>query len=88
MDAIRQRCLGMTFHALAEQTGLATNNVFEMLEFRNQDHLKPFFKNLKDREKVEWVCTDMWRPFKRSFSEYLPNARLVIDKFHVVRGAR
>jgi transposase len=133
VDAIRQRCLGMTFHALAEQTGLAvntikniahdlieelertvryetpvimgidevslagdyrcvitnlaTNNVFEMLEFRTQDHLKPFFKNLRDRERVEWVCTDMWRPFKRSFSEYLPNARLVIDKFHVVKMA-
>ena len=133
VDAIRQRCLGMTFHALAEQTGLAvntikniahdliedlertvryetpvimgidevslagdyrcvitnlaTNNVFEMLEFRTQDQLKPFFKNLRDRERVEWVCTDMWRPFKRSFSEYLPNARLVIDKFHVVKMA-
>ena len=133
VDAIRQRCLGMTFHALAEQTGLAvntikniahdlieelertvhyetpvimgidevslagdyrcvitnlaTNNVFQMLEFRTQDHLKPFFKNLPDRERVEWVCTDMWRPFKRSFRQYLPNARLVIDKFHVVKMA-
>lgn len=133
VDAIRQRCLGMTFHALAEQTGLAvntikniahdlieeleqtvhyetpvimgidevslagdyrciitnlaTNNVFQMLEFRTQEHLKPFFQSLKDREKVEWVCTDMWRPFKRSFSQYLPNARLVIDKFHVVKMA-
>lgn len=133
VDAIRQRCLGMTFHALAEQTGLAvntikniahdlieelentvqyetpvimgidevnlagdyrcvitnlaTNNVYQILEFRTQDHLKPFFKNLRDRERVEWVCTDMWRPFKRSFSQYLPNARLVIDKFHVVKMA-
>ncbi len=133
VDAIRQRCLGMTFHALAEQTGLAvntikniahdlieelertvhyetpvimgidevslageyrcvitnlaTNNIFQMLEFRTQDHLKPFFKTLPDRERVEWVCTDMWRPFKRSFSQYLPNARLVIDKFHVVKMA-
>lgn len=133
VEAIRQRCLGMTFHALAEQTGLAvntikniaqdlieelertvhyetpvimgidevnlagdyrcvitnlaTNNVFEMLEFRTQEHLKPFFKALPDRERVEWVCTDMWRPFKRSFSQYLPNARLVIDKFHVVKMA-
>lgn len=133
VDAIRERCLGMTFHSLAEQTGLAvntiksiaqdliedlertvryetpvimgidevnlaggmrcvitnlaTNNAFEMLEFRTQEHLKPFFKNLPDKEKVEWVCTDMWRPFKRSFSKYLPNARLVIDKFHVVAMA-
>ncbi|WP_295401823.1 ISL3 family transposase [uncultured Thiocystis sp.] len=133
VGAIRQRCLGMTFHALAEQTGLAvntikniardlieelertvhyetpvimgidevslagdyrcvitnlaTNNVFQMLEFRTQEHLKPFFKNLRDRERVEWVCTDMWRPFKQSFSQYLPNAKLVIDKFHVVKMA-
>lgn len=133
VDAIRQRCLGTTFHALAQETGLAvntikniahdlieelertvryetpvimgidevslageyrcvitnlaTNNIFQMLEFRTQDHLKPFFKTLPDRERVEWVCTDMWRPFKRSFSQYLPNARLVIDKFHVVKMA-
>jgi transposase len=133
VDAVRERCLGMTFHSLAEQTGLAvntiknialdliedlertvhyetpvimgidevnlaggmrcvitnlaTNNAFQMLEFRTQEHLKPFFKNLPDKEKVEWVCTDMWRPFKRSFSKYLPNARLVIDKFHVVAMA-
>jgi transposase len=133
VDAIRERCLGMTFHSLAKQTGLAvntiksithdliedlertvryetpvimgidevnlaggmrcvitnlvTNNVFQMLEFRTQEHLKPFFRNLPDKEKVEWVCTDMWCPFKRSFSQYLPNARLVIDKFHVVAMA-
>ena len=68
-------------------TNLASNNVVEMLEFRTQEHLKPFFKSLPNREKVEWVCTDMWRPFKRSFAEYLPNAKLVIDKFHVVKMA-
>lgn len=133
VDVIRQQCLGTTFRALADQTGvavntvkniahdlideleqtvcyetpvimgidevnlaggyrcvitnLATNNVFEMLEQRTQDHLKPFFKELPNREKVEWVCTDMWRPFKRSFAEFLPNAKLVIDKFHVVKMA-
>ncbi|AGA64698.1 Transposase [Liberibacter crescens BT-1] len=133
VDVIRQQCLGMTFRALADQTGvavntvkniahdliqqleqtvryetpvimgidevnlaggyrcvitnLATNNVFEVLELRTQDHLKPFFRALPDREKVEWVCTDMWRPFKHSFSEFLPNAKLVINKFHVVKMA-
>ncbi len=92
VDVIRQQCLGTTFHALAEQTGvavntvkniardlieelsqtvryetpvimgidevnlaggyrcvitnLATNNVFDMLEHRTQEHLKPFFKDL------------------------------------------
>jgi len=32
------------------------------------------FGFLPDRERVEWVSTDMWRPFKRSFRPYLPNA--------------
>jgi transposase len=27
VDAVRQRCLGMTFHALAEQTGVAVNTI-------------------------------------------------------------
>ena len=133
VDSIRQRCLGMTFHALAEQTGLAvntiknithdlikdlertvhyetpiimgidevnlagdyrcvitnlaTNNIFQILELRTQDHLKAFFKNLPDSERVKWVCTDMRGPFKHSVSQYLPNAKLVIDKFHVVKMA-
>lgn len=68
-------------------TNLATNSIFDMLEYRTQAHMKPFFEKLPDREKVEWVCTDMWRPFKESFGPFLPNARLVIDKFHVVRMA-
>jgi transposase len=133
IEAIRGRCLGTTFHALAEQTGLAvntiknialdliaeleqtvryetpvimgidelnlaggfrciitnlaTNSVFGMLEERTKAHMEPFFRDLVDREKVEWVCTDMRRPFKKSFGPYLPNARLVIDKFHLVRMA-
>ena len=66
-------------------TNLATNNVFQMLEFRTQDHLKPFFKNLPDRERVEWVCTDMWRPVQTFILPVPAQCRLVIDKFHVVK---
>ncbi len=68
-------------------TNLATNNVFDMLEERTQERLKPYFEKLSDREKVEWVCTDMWRPFKKSFGTFMPTARIVIDKYHVVEKA-
>ncbi|EXH48336.1 transposase family protein [Acinetobacter baumannii 1412924] len=68
-------------------TNIGMRSLYDMLPDRRQDTLKPYFKNLPDDEKVEWVCTDMWRPFKRSFQSYLPNATLVIDKFHVVRMA-
>lgn len=49
-------------------TNLATNNVFNTFKHRNQEHLKLFFKNLTEREMVEWVCKDVWRSFKRSFA--------------------
>ena len=58
-----------------------------MLPERTQDTLMPYFAKLPDADRVEWICSDMWRPFKKSFRLYLPNAKLVIDKFHVVRMA-
>lgn len=68
-------------------TNLGMKSLYDMLPNRRQELLIPYFKNLPDPEKVEWVCTDMWRPYKASFKDFLPNATLVIDKFHVVRMA-
>ena len=34
-------------------TNLATNSVFEMLEKRTKAHMRPFFRDLPDRDKVE-----------------------------------
>ena len=68
-------------------TNLAMNSLYDMLPERTQDTLMPYFAKLPDADRVEWICSDMWRPFKKSFRLYLPNAKLVIDKFHVVRMA-
>jgi len=68
-------------------TNLAMNSLFDMLPERTQDTLMPYFAKMPDADKVEWICSDMWRPFKKSFRLHLPNAKLVIDKFHVVRMA-
>lgn len=68
-------------------TNLGMKSLYDMLPNRRQELLIPYFEKLSDADKVEWVCTDMWRPYKRSFRDYLPNATLIIDKFHVVRIA-
>lgn len=68
-------------------TNLGMNSLYDMLPNRRQELLIPYFEKLPDADKVEWVCTDMWRPYKRSFLDYLPHATLVVDKFHVVRIA-
>lgn len=68
-------------------TNLGTHTLYDMLEKRTQDALIPYFAQMPDKDKVEWVCTDMWRPFKKSFAPAFPNATLIIDKFHVVKMA-
>ena len=45
-------------------TNLAMNSLYDMLPERTQDTLIPYFAQLPDAEKVEWICSDMWRPFK------------------------
>ena len=35
------------------------------------------------REQVEEVCVDMWGGFPKIIKEVLPNAKTVIDRFHV-----
>ena len=35
------------------------------------------------REAVEEVCVDMWRGFPKVIKEVFPQAKIVIDRFHV-----
>lgn len=39
------------------------------------------------RRAVRAVCVDMWEPFVQSLRAHLPKARIVYDKFHVLRHA-
>jgi transposase len=68
-------------------TNLEMRTLFEVYEKRTLSRIREFFKKLKNKEKVEWVAADMWEPYKIIINEQLPDARLVIDKFHVVRMA-
>lgn len=42
---------------------------------------------MPERERVKVVAIDMWRDYRYAAEAALPNARIVIDKFHVVRLA-
>ncbi len=39
------------------------------------------------RRAIRAVCVDMWEPFRLSLREHVPHARIVYDKFHVLRHA-
>jgi transposase len=37
------------------------------------------------RRAIRAVCVDMWEPFTQSLRQHLPQARIVYDKFHILR---
>lgn len=59
--------------------------VIEMTENRSKETVKNFLMSLPDKEKITCVTMDMWRVYKCTVEEVLPNAVIVIDKFHVIK---
>lgn len=68
-------------------TDLEHRTLYDMTLGRNQASLTEYFSKLPDADKVLWVCSDMYRPFEKSIAQALPNARWVIDRFHLVAYA-
>ncbi|MGH8506920.1 MAG: ISL3 family transposase, partial [Stenotrophobium sp.] len=68
-------------------TNVEHRTVFDMLPNRKKAELMPYFRNLRDKEKIEWVAMDMWGPYRDVVRATLPHARIVVDKFHIQRMA-
>jgi len=56
-------------------------------EGRSADALSSFFEDLGEegRERIETVTIDMSPAFKRAVADWLPNAEVIYDRFHVQR---
>lgn len=67
-------------------TNIKEKTIVEMLPTRNKPAIVKFMSKL-DRSSVKFVCMDMWNPYREASYEMLPNARVIVDKFHVVRMA-
>ena len=80
LDEIKIRKLG----ELTVITDLEHKTLYDMLQGRNQDQLTDYFFQMPDRGNVLWVCTDMYRPFRKSIQDAFPNAKWVIDHYHIV----
>jgi transposase len=57
---------------------------------RKKETLDAFFQeelSSRQRRRIEAVCVDMWEPFRLSLEEWLPQCRIVYDKFHIMQHA-
>ena len=41
--------------------------------------------SLPDNHKISIVTMDMWKPYKAAVYELLPQVKIVIDRFHVIK---
>jgi transposase len=68
-------------------SNIQNNTIVDMLHNRNKDTVSKYLFKMPNRDKVQYVAMDMWTPYRDAVSAVLPDATIVIDKFHVVRMA-
>ena len=68
-------------------TNIQNNTVVDMLTNRNKDTVAKYLFQMKRRDKVQFVAMDMWAPYRDAVTAVMPQAKIVIDKFHVIKMA-
>lgn len=61
--------------------------VLAVLPSREQSEIKLWFEVLIGRAKkaIRIVSMDMWRPYRSFVEHHLPHARIVADRFYVMK---
>ena len=82
--------LGKDVKFLTVVSNLETGEPLWLGRERKRETLDRYFAEALPRRRrrfVRAVCVDMWEPFVQSLRVHLPHARIVYDKFHVLRHA-
>ena len=64
---------------------LKNHRIFDIVPGRSEGELRGFLNRLKGRDKVRVVCIDLSSPYRRMVRTYFPRAKIVADRFHVMR---
>jgi len=69
-------------------TNLDTADVVDVLEKRTQEKLRTRLEQLTEQERsqIGEVAIDMWEPYSNVCEELLPNAIIIVDRFHVAKA--
>ncbi|MFC1617288.1 ISL3 family transposase [Candidatus Margulisiibacteriota bacterium] len=86
------RYLGIDEHFFSKKLGysttvcnLSSNKILDIFPAKSEAKLGRYLAQLKHRERVEMVCIDMCQEYRSIIKKYFPNARIVTDRFHVIR---
>jgi len=86
------RNLGIDEHFFSRKDGYATtlcdlgnNKVYDVVLGRSEASLEHYLSHLKGRDKVETICMDLSTTYRSIARKYFPKAKIVADRFHVIR---
>lgn len=68
-------------------TDLERRCVLEVFDNRRQDTFETWLEGLSNQEKgaIKVVSMDMWNPYRYAVQRKLPKAKIVADRFHVIK---
>jgi transposase len=90
--AICPRVLGIDEHFFSRRDGYVTtfcnlsrHTVFDVVLGRREAALESYLNNLQGKQRVRVVCMDLSSAYRALVRKHFPNARIVADRFHVIR---
>ena len=86
------RILGIDEHFFTRAKGFATSlcdlgnhKVFDVVLGRSELSLEGYFQRLEGKQDVRVVCMDLSSNYRALVRKHFPQARIVADRFHVIR---
>jgi transposase len=84
--------LGIDEHFFSRKKGYATtmvdlknHKVFDVVLGRSEASLKGYLSRLQGRDQVKFVVMDLSETYRSIVQRYFPNAKIIADRFHVIR---
>ena len=84
--------LGIDEHFFTKRKGYATtfcdlkhHKVYDVVLGRSEAALDGYFSRLRGKERVRVVCIDLAANYRALIRKHFPNAKIVADRFHVIR---
>ena len=84
--------LGIDEHFFSRKKGYATtmvdlknHKVFDVVLGRSEASLQGYLSRLQGRDQVKFVVMDLSETYRSIVQRYFPNAKIIADRFHVIR---
>ena len=65
-----------------------THDFIDIVEGRTKYILNSYFLRFKrkTKNKVKTICIDIYPPYMDIIKKHFPNARIIIDRFHIIQN--